>query len=69
MLRYKSLILMLLRQQMGHVGRLLVPVLNLLPIHELRLCFHTFPGDGGVIQASYFTFPSVDIECVTEHVI
>lgn len=53
MLRYKGLILMLLRQQMGLVGRLFVPVLNVLPIHELRHCFHTFPGDSGVTQALF----------------
>lgn len=53
LLRYKSLILMLLRQQMGLVGRLSVPVWNLVPIHELRHCFHTFPGDSGVTQASF----------------
>lgn len=53
MLRYKGLILMLLRQQMGLVGRLFVPVLNFLPIHELRHCFHTFPGDSGVTQALF----------------
>lgn len=44
---------MLLKQQMGHVGRLCVPVLSFLPIHELRHCFHTFPGDSGVTQASF----------------
>lgn len=47
-LRHQSLIVMLLRQHMGRMGRFLVPVLDFLSVHDLRHYFHTFPGDNGI---------------------